>query len=109
MVAEVAGPLPAKAPEVPVPAAAVTPILESDSLGLGPAFGGLAHGLGDIAVRIAVEIAGGKPMHQQIAQRRSRPRMIEPQVIHVDIDLTGGTTRHGERRSRTCTALASYC
>jgi hypothetical protein len=77
------------------------PILEFERLGFSSIFGRLAQKIGDIAVRITVEIAGGEPVHQQIAQRRSRSRMFGPQVIHVDIDSiaqhqTRGTVEHAQ-------------
>ncbi len=77
------------------------PILEFEPLGFSSIFGGLAQKIGDIAVRIAVEIAGGEPVHQQIAQRRSRSCMFGPQVIHIDIDSiaqhqTRGTVEHAQ-------------
>jgi len=39
------------------------PVLELDALGIGSAFACLTQSIGDIAIRIAVEIPGGQPMH----------------------------------------------
>jgi hypothetical protein len=77
------------------------PVLEFDSLGFGVIFRRLAQAIGDIAIWIAMEVAGSEPMHQQIAQRRSRPRVLGPQVIHVDVDLvaqhqTRGAVEHAQ-------------
>jgi hypothetical protein len=47
-------------------------------------------------IRIAVEISRGKPMHQQIAQRRSRPRMLGLQIIHFDVHVVA---QHESRRA----------
>jgi hypothetical protein len=62
-------------------------VLELDGPGFGSIFRGLAQAIGNIVSGVAVEIAGSKPVQQQIAQRRSRARMLSPQVIHVDVDL----------------------
>jgi hypothetical protein len=40
------------------------PILEFERLGFSAIFGRLAQNFGDVAVRIALEIAGGEPVHQ---------------------------------------------
>ncbi len=71
-------------------------VLELDGLGFGPAFGRLAHTIGDVVIRIAVEIPDGEPMHQQIAQWRPRPRMLGLQIIHFDVDLVA---QHESRRA----------
>jgi hypothetical protein len=71
-------------------------ILELDGLGLGPAFGRLAQTIGDVVIRIVVEIPRGEPMHQQIAQWHSRPRMFRLQIIHFNVDLVA---QHESRRA----------
>jgi hypothetical protein len=71
-------------------------VLVLDGLGFGPAFGRLAQTIGDVMIRIAVEISRGEPMHQQIAQWCPRPRMRRLQIIHFDVDVVA---QHESRRT----------
>ncbi len=71
-------------------------VLELDGLGFGLAFGRLAQTIGDVVIRIAVKISRGEPMHQQIAQWRSRPRTRRLQIIHFDVDVIA---QHESRRA----------
>jgi len=78
-----------------------TAVLQFDRLRFSSTFERLAQAIGDVAVRVAVEVVSGEPMHQQLAQRRSGPRMLRSQIVHVDVDLiaqhqTRGAVEHAQ-------------
>ena len=54
-------------------------------LGFGASLGDLAQAIGDVAVRIAGERAGGGPAFEQLAQRRAGAAELGPQGVHFEI------------------------